>query len=957
MKGITGERVGRIGLVLSALVLLASSVLPYWQVRVIAPQYPKGLRLTVFPYRLDGDVRELDLLNHYIGMKPIAQAAQRERAIARPAITVMVLLLLIAAFVPCRFMWLPILPAAVFPLVFALDLYWWLWHYGTNLDPKAPLRLPPFVPPLMGTGKIGQFQAIATFHFGFALAIIAALLALISAVQRWRFCPRRQPVREREPLPVSLVTLLLAVVIEQTFTAPPSIQIVAPNLPHPVTVATFAEALQRAPDGATVIVNGGVHSGNFVVDKSLTLVGENEPVLDGGGKGTVITLRAPRTTLKGFVIRNSGSTLATEDAGVAVEAPECVVENNLLEDMLFGIVLRRAPRTLVRGNELHGKPLPLPRRGDLIKVWSSNGARLEGNKAVGGRDVVLWFSRGLTLRHNSVTQGRYGIHFMYCHDALVEDNRLTDNAVGVYLMYSRNLRLHRNLLLHNRGPSGYGLGLKDMESAYIADNLIAANRVGVFAEGAIACVFERNFIARNEVGVLLFSSSRVNTLTANSFVDNGEQVMVEGVLSPHTNRWRGNFWSDYAGYDADGDGVGDVPYTSFRWFEQLTERRSAARFFAFSLAAHAVDFAARCFPIFAPQPQLVDEAPRIAPLPPRIKIQRPPLSLVWVIVGIAMSLWAVFLLRLRPTNPRKRAATNGVVSVGTRSDAILVAHLTKRFGSVVALNDVSFTTANGETVALWGPNGAGKTTLLRCLLGVLAFDGTVRVMGYDPRVDGKAVRRLIGYLPQDIRLPNDWTVAETLHFYARLRCVPAEGIAALMDEWRLKEIADLPISSLSGGMRQRVAFALALLSDPPILLLDEPTANLDVRTRSEVWSFVERLKQRGKTIVLCSHRADEVSRLADRVVALANGKLIASGTPQELADVLQTQVTLKLFVAEPHRSTATAVLRQHGFAASLNGSALSVTVSSDRKVEPLRLLMGAGIPVTDFEVSEGSGSA
>jgi nitrous oxidase accessory protein len=955
VQGNAGERLGRIGLVLSALLLIASSALPYWQVRVIAPQYPQGLRLTVFVHRLDGDVRELDILNHYIGMKPLAQAAQRERAMAMPAIALSAALLLLAAFAPYRFMWLLILPAVVFPITFVLDLHWWLHRYGTHLDPKAPMRIPPFVPPLIGTGKIAQFQAIATFHGGFVMATVAALLAVASVITRWRYSLRRQR-NEVQLLVVSLVVSLVAATAQETFAVPSSIRIITPTFAHPTTVATFTDALKRAPNGATVVVSGGVHRGNFVVTKSLTLIGENSPVLDGGGNGTVITLKAPRTTLKGFVIRNSGSTLSTEDAGIAVEASRCVVENNRLDDVLFGIVLRNAPQTVVRHNELHGKPLPLPRRGDLIKVWYSDGVCLERNKVVGGRDAVLWFSRTLTVRHNTVTQGRYGIHFMYCDDALVEGNRLRDNAVGIYLMYSRNLRLRRNLLVHNRGPSGYGIGLKDMYRALIADNLIAANRVGIFAEGATLSHFERNFIAHNDIGILLFPSSSTNTLTANSFVDNGEQVAIEGVLSPQANRWRGNFWSDYGGYDADGDGIGDVPYKAFRWFERLTERQSATRFFAFSLAAHAVDFAARCFPVFAPQPQLVDNAPRMAPLLPRVGVRRPSVSLAWVAAGIAMILCAT-LLHLPRFSPHKALATIATTQPDARIDAIVAAHLTKHFGGVVALNDVSFAVASGETLALWGPNGAGKTTLLRCLLGVLAFDGAVRVMGHDPRLDGKAVRRLVGYLPQDIRLPNDWTVAETLHFFARLRRAPAEHIAAAMDEWRLNDIADKPVSSLSGGMRQRLAFALALLSDPPILLLDEPTANLDARTRSEVWAFVERLKRQGKTIVLCSHRADEVRRLADRVLVLDNGNLVAVGTPQELADALQTRVTLKLFVAEPHRAAAAAVLRQHGFAPSLNGSALCVPVPCDRKVEPLCLLAQAGIAVTDFELGEGSGVA
>lgn len=951
-----GERSGRIGLSLSALLLIASSVLPYWQVKVISPQYPKGLRLIAFIHRLDGDVRELDILNHYIGMKPLAQAAQRERKAAMPAVIVMTALLLFAAFVPCRFAWLLILPAAMFPPAFVADLYWWLRFYGTTLDPEAPMRLPPFVPPLVGTGKIAQFQAIATLHIGFVLAVLASLAAIASAIVRWRYCPRRQLTGERLSVAVSLAVPLVAFAIQQTFASTPSIRVIAPTLPHPITVSTFADALKQAPNGATVIVNGGVHRGNFVVKKSLNLIGKNAPVLDGGGNGTVITLEATHTNLKGFVICNSGVTLSTEDAGIAVEASQCVVENNRLDDVLFGIVLRHAPKTLVRRNELHGKQLPLPRQGDPIKVWYSSGVRLEGNKVIGGRDVVLWFSRNLTVRQNSITQGRYGIHLMYCDDALIENNCLTNNAVGIYLMYSRNLRLRRNFLVHNRGPSGYGVGLKDVRHAFIAENLIAANRVGVFAEGATLSLFEGNLISQNDVGVLLFPSSYANTMTANSFSDNGEQVFVEGFLPPNANRWQGNFWSDYVGYDADGNGIGDVPYKAVRWFERLTERQNTARFFAFSLAAQAVDFAASCFPIFAPQSQLVDKAPRMAPILPRFNVQRPPISLVWIATGIVMCLCAS-LLQLRRFSAGKMSATVATTQTDACAGAIVVAHLTKRFGSVVALNDVSFTVAKGETVVLWGPNGAGKTTLLRCLLGVLAFDGTAQVMGYNPLVDGKAVRRLVGYLPQEIRLPNDWTVAETLQFYARLRKVAAERIAALMEEWRLREIADKPVGSLSGGMRQRLAFTLALLSDPPILLLDEPTTNLDAHTRSEVWAFVERLKRQGKTIVLCSHRVDEMRHLADRVVVLENGNLISIGTPQELANVLQTQVTLKLFVPEPHRAAADAVLRQHGFASSLNGTVLSVTVPNDRKAEPLCLLARAGVPVTDFELDKGGAPA
>jgi ABC-type multidrug transport system ATPase subunit len=288
-----------------------------------------------------------------------------------------------------------------------------------------------------------------------------------------------------------------------------------------------------------------------------------------------------------------------------------------------------------------------------------------------------------------------------------------------------------------------------------------------------------------------------------------------------------------------------------------------------------------------------------------------------------------------------------------QQNAISVKGLTKRFGEFVAVNAVSFNVQQGEAVALWGPNGAGKTTILRCILGLYRFDGEIKVLGHDALKAGKEVRRLIGYLPQEIRLDSDWTVVETLNFYAKLRQVGNQRVEELLDEWNLREIADKPVGELSGGMRQRLAFALALLSDPPILLLDEPTANLDARTRKEVWSFVSQIKRQGKTIFFCSHRPDEVRQLADYVLVLDKGIIVAEGKPNELADLLQEKVTLKLKVAEEQRFAAKETLQRHGFVASLNGSQLLVTVPNERKALPIQVLVAEGITVHDFDLSEG----
>ncbi|MBI4227297.1 MAG: ABC transporter ATP-binding protein [Candidatus Omnitrophica bacterium] len=210
----------------------------------------------------------------------------------------------------------------------------------------------------------------------------------------------------------------------------------------------------------------------------------------------------------------------------------------------------------------------------------------------------------------------------------------------------------------------------------------------------------------------------------------------------------------------------------------------------------------------------------------------------------------------------------------------------KRFGRVAAVDRVSVAIRPAETVVLWGPNGAGKTTLLRCLLGVIPFDGAIEVCGHDVRRDGKGARQVIGYVPQEIRLPGHQTVRETVVFIARLRRasprVALDGLAA----WDLARCAGQRVQALSGGMKQRLALALALIGDPPVLLLDEPTSSLDLAARRELLERLGRWQADGKTLIICSHHAAEARRLADRVVVLERGRVAQDAAPEALGAYL-----------------------------------------------------------------------
>lgn len=216
------------------------------------------------------------------------------------------------------------------------------------------------------------------------------------------------------------------------------------------------------------------------------------------------------------------------------------------------------------------------------------------------------------------------------------------------------------------------------------------------------------------------------------------------------------------------------------------------------------------------------------------------------------------------------------------NEIVRVEGLTKRYGRLAAVRGVSFRLAAGSIVALLGPNGAGKTTTFKCMLGVTDFEGKIHVAGKSVQRAGKAVRSSIGYLPQTPAFGGDDTCGEALRFLADLRQVAASRVGELLERVNLTEQRDMRTDQLSGGMRQRLALAAALLSDPPLLLLDEPTASLDFESRHQFHELLVQLRDEGKTIVLSTHFVEHIADLADRVVVLRDGQVVMDRPVDEL---------------------------------------------------------------------------
>ncbi len=252
--------------------------------------------------------------------------------------------------------------------------------------------------------------------------------------------------------------------------------------------------------------------------------------------------------------------------------------------------------------------------------------------------------------------------------------------------------------------------------------------------------------------------------------------------------------------------------------------------------------------------------------------------------------------------------------------------LVKRFGSFTAVDGIDVSVRRGEAFGFLGPNGAGKSSTMR-MIGCVSppTDGELRILGMDPHRDGPAIRGRLGVCPQLDNLDIELTVRENLTTYARFFGVPRRvarrGGAVLLDVVHLAERADSKVEPLSGGMKRRLTIARALVNEPEIVLLDEPTTGLDPQARHLVWERLFRLKQQGATLVLTTHYMDEAEQLCDRLVVMDGGRIVAEGSPHDLIDRYSTREVVELrFAAES----------QEPFAEKLAGAADRVEVLPDR---------------------------
>lgn len=284
---------------------------------------------------------------------------------------------------------------------------------------------------------------------------------------------------------------------------------------------------------------------------------------------------------------------------------------------------------------------------------------------------------------------------------------------------------------------------------------------------------------------------------------------------------------------------------------------------------------------------------------------------------------------------------------------LTVEHVTKRFGQATALDAASFELEQGKVMAVIGANGAGKTTLIKCIVGLVHFDGRIVLDGLDVARKGKHARRLIGYLPQNPALHNDLTVRETAVFYADLKGARLARAREAVEAAGLAEHAEKPVGALSGGMRQRLALALTMLADPPLLILDEPVSSLDISARLELRKLVQDQRQKGTSILLSTHWLEDIPHVADEALVLDQGKTVFHGPAAELAERGGPASRLYLRL-NGHTPEAMPLIRTVAAGGSVgqSGDWLVVSCRAVDKARVVEALVAAGFTILDFRVEE-----
>lgn len=373
--------------------------------------------------------------------------------------------------------------------------------------------------------------------------------------------------------------------------------------------------VELTPEGGVLHPPPGRYAGPVVITKPITIEGQGKVIVDGEGEGTVLTIKSNGSVIRGLHLTGSGDSFDQVDAGILVEADHVLVENNKLENVLFGIHLRGANENIIRGNYVSSKPNEISMRGEGLRMWNGYDNLIEYNNFENVRDIFITNSSNNRLQGNRISNSRVGIQLVFAHENEIIGNVINRNRTGILLFYSNDLLIHKNRISHLRSFAGAALAFKESSGVVVRDNEILHCAVGVTANAPVhpenILSLLNNRFAYNDVALYFYGEKGGHIIQENRFEQNLLDVRVSAPTTALNNVWKNNQWDLYEGFDNNNDGIGDTPYEQYIYSDRIWMDRPMTQFFRGSPMMEVLDFVERLTSFSEPRMVLRDPSPKL----------------------------------------------------------------------------------------------------------------------------------------------------------------------------------------------------------------------------------------------------------------------------------------------------------------------------------------------------------
>ncbi|MCY2687158.1 nitrous oxide reductase family maturation protein NosD [Salinimicrobium sp. TH3] len=382
---------------------------------------------------------------------------------------------------------------------------------------------------------------------------------------------------------------------------------------HECEISSIKQAVELAVSGDTIRIKKGLYKEYEIeiIGKSLTIIGEDYPVIDAEMKGTAFKIKADDFSIEGLHIKNIGTSHTSDNAAILVSrSKNFSIKNNRLSNIFFGILLERSENGIIEGNIIRSKARSQANSGNGIHVWHSKELIIEDNDVQGVRDgIYLEFANNCDIINNVCKENlRYGLHFMFSDHNRYLENLFENNGAGVAVMYSKFIEMERNLFRKNWGSASYGLLLKEINDATLKHNIFEDNTIAISADNTNRIDYLENDFISNGYAIRIRGACYKNVFRRNNFLANSFDVAYTGNINE--NEFSRNYWSDYTGYDLNKDGIGDVPFRPVKLFSYLVNTTPEAIILLRSMFIGLLDFSEKVSPVFTPA-ELVDPQPKM----------------------------------------------------------------------------------------------------------------------------------------------------------------------------------------------------------------------------------------------------------------------------------------------------------------------------------------------------------